>query len=124
VDILNNTITFTGGNFAPTGSPADGSSSGIFIQANTGTPARPVCVQIANNSSTTTNIPPQNAHYRFLNVANGVALLNASPDPLTSNAQIATFLGTVGNTIAGGGSFAFSNNPTIPAINSTICPNY
>ncbi len=122
VDILDNIITFTGGNFAPTGSPFDGSSSGVFIQANTGTPARPVCLQIANNSSTTTNL--LNTHFRFLNVANGVALLNASPDPLVGNPQIGTFLGSVGNTIAGGGSFAFSNNPTIPAINATICPNY
>ncbi len=122
VDILNNTISFTGGNFAPTGSPNDGSSSGVFIQANTGTPARPVCVQIANNSSTTTNL--LNTHFRFLNVANGVALLNASPSPLLGNPAIGTFLSSVGNTTVGGGSFAFSNNPTIPAINSSICPNY
>jgi hypothetical protein len=122
VDILNNTILFTGGNFAPTLSPNDGSSSGVFIQANTGTLARPVCVQIANNSSTTANL--LNTHFRFLNVASGVALLNASPNPLVGNLQVGTFLGTVVNTIAGGGSFAFSNNPTIPAINATICPNY
>jgi hypothetical protein len=79
-------------------------------------------VQIANNSSTTTN--PLNTHFRFINVANGVALLNASPNPIPNNLQLGTFLGSVGNTIAGGSSFAFSNNPTIPAINATICPNY
>lgn len=122
VDILNNIISFTGGNFPPTGSPANGSSSGVFIQANTDTAARPVCVQIANNSSTTTNA--LNTHFRFFNVANGVALLNASPNPIPNNLQLGTFLGSVGNTIAGGSSSAFSNNPTIPAINATICPNY
>ncbi|MCS7032222.1 MAG: hypothetical protein NZL92_11955 [Gloeomargarita sp. SKYG116] len=124
VDILNNTITFSGGNFIPTGSPNDGSSSAIFVQANTGTATRPVCVGIEGNRSTTPN--PLNAHFRFLNVPGGVALFNATPNPITSNLQLGTFLtGPAGNTTSGGGAtVAFSNNPTIPAINSTICPNY
>ncbi|MEN9258605.1 MAG: hypothetical protein Q6L55_07760 [Gloeomargarita sp. SRBZ-1_bins_9] len=123
VDILNNTINFSGGNFAPTGSPNDGSSSGVFVQANTGTATRPVCVRIAGNASTTPNA--LNTHFRFLHVAGGVALFNATPNPITTNAQLGTFLTTgAGNTVTGGASAAFSHNPTIPAINSTICPNY
>lgn len=126
VDILENQITFRGGNFAPTVSPNDGSSSGIFVQANTATAARPVCVRIENNQSSTTNT--NNAHFRFRlgGGAGSVALFNASPSPIPNDGQLGAFLTSVGNATSGGSSTAATGlaSPNIPAINPLICPNY